>query len=275
MTEINAKVICDSVTTAGHRLTTIEAEFPRCILAEVNTHRVFSRNSASSRAIPVEKMIKRVTEDPFVPLYWGKNQSGMQASGEVEDKPKADRMWRHAAQQAVAAAMKLHDVGLHKQIVNRVLEPFLWHKAIISSTEWDNFLSQRDHEAAEPHMRILAKCIRAALAGSNPLLLETGQWHTPYIDPEADHGLHPIEQCMVSAARCARVSYLTHDGCRDTSEDLRLFNKLADANPPHASPLEHVATPDRSFRAPGNFKGWVQFRHLIEERRLQGQSNHD
>lgn len=260
MTEINAKVICDSVTTAGHRLTTIEAEFPRCILAEVNTHRVFSRNSASSRAIPVEKMIKRVMEDPFVPLYWGKNQSGMQASGEVEDKPRADRMWRLASQQAVASAMKLHDVGLHKQIVNRVLEPFLWHKAIISSTEWVNFLSQRDHEAAEPHMRILAKCIRAALAGSSPKLLDTGQWHTPYVDPETDRNMSTLETCMVSAARCARVSYLTHNGQRDTGEDIRLCRKLAEAYPPHASPFEHVATPNDA-RVPGNFKGWLQLRH--------------
>lgn len=264
MTEINAKVICDSVTTSGHRLVTIEAEFPRCILAEVNTHRVFSRNSASSRAIPVEKMIKRVTDDPFIPVYWGKNQAGMQARGEIEDKHKARVWWLEAARQAVIMARNLHEIGLHKQIVNRVLEPFLWHKVIISSTEWSNFLSQRDHEAAEPHMQILAKCIRVALETSKPEFMHKGDWHTPYIDKGIDQDMSVDAKCMVSAARCARVSYLTHDGKRDTGEDLRLFNRLAEANPPHASPLEHVATPDASCVL-GNFTGWLQLRHAMKK----------
>lgn len=254
---IRAKVIADSIWN-GARLTTIECEFPRFILAELNTHRVFSRNSASSRAIPIEKMIQRVIDDPVMPEF-GKKQAGMQDAGPLDpcDLEEAQALWRDAAEQACSYAELLADIGVHKQFVNRLLEPFSWHTVIISSTEWENFFAQRCNPAAEPHMQKLAYAIRNAYESSTPVEQRD---HTPYLSPEEE--LLP-GSIFISAARCARVSYLTHDGKRDTSKDLELALKLMTADPMHASPFEHVAY--ASPRGRRNFTGWKQLREFIEE----------
>ena len=145
MRRINAKVIADSISPSGSRLTTIECQLPRFILAQLNTHRAFSRNSASSRAIPVTKMIQSVKDDPYIPVKFGSNKSGMSPGPElgVIERWGAEHAWRSACANAIYAAEKMAELGVHKEIVNRVLEPFLWHKAIVSSTEWENFFSQR------------------------------------------------------------------------------------------------------------------------------------
>jgi len=139
----NARVLLDSTSPAGIRLTTLEVTFPRFVLAEFNTHRLFSRNSASSRAIPTSKLIERVLKDPAIPLEWGKNKAGMSASDVLSPDlaQEAEHVWLGARDAAVANAQRLLDLDVHKQELNRLLEPFLWHTVIVSATEWKNFSS--------------------------------------------------------------------------------------------------------------------------------------
>lgn len=299
---ISAKVIKDSISESGKRLTTLQLCFPRCILSEFNTHRQFSRNAASSRAIPVKKMIRDVIDNPFIPLHWGKNQPGMQAFEEtnspvlfklyeqavdgyyfLENYPVTrEKAWLKARDNAVEIAQAFADAGYHKQLVNRLLEPFMWTHVLVTSTEWDNFFRLRNHPDAEPHIKILAQKMREALDNSKPTLLKVGEWHLPFIsddDKESSDKHYTIEQLIcVSVARSARLSYYTFDGKVSTFEaDLGLYQKLANADPEHGSPFEHQATPDilndqKSFddnkitwKNPslhGNFVGWKQNRKI-------------
>lgn len=271
-TVTTAKVILDSLHSNGvDRLTTLECTFPRFILAEVNTHRAFSRNSASSRAIPVAKQIARVRDDPFVPKSWPANRAGMQADEDLNgiDAQSARAGWLQARDDVIFQVEALMNVGVHKQIANRLLEPFMWHTAIISSTEWENFYRQRCSPLAQPQFQELAYAMRDAIQASEPTQLRYGEWHLPYVfDNDRRDVTYPGDLCVISAARCARVSYLTHDGVRDISKDIDLGRKLMEADPPHASPLEHVARPTVAFNEPmmprGNFGPcWIQFRHEV------------
>lgn len=263
-----AEVICDSVSPSGVRLTTIEVTLHRFVLAELNTHRVFSRNSASSRAIPVQRQLDAVLDNPAVPLEFGSNQRGMQAGPPLtgEDHERALAAWLGARDAAVASARNLLDLGVHKQVANRILEPFIWHTVIVTATEWDGFWQQRCSPLAQPEIRAAADAMRAAYDGSTPTEVGDDDWHTPYVrDDETDLDVETRKR--ISAARCARVSYLTHDGRRDLSADEELYDRLVTAEPPHWSPLEHVATPAGEGAVPGNFRGWRQLRHVIEEAR--------
>lgn len=263
-----AKVILDSVSPSGHRLTTMEVTFPRFILAEMNTHRKFSRNSASSRAVPASKMIERVKTDPVIPLEWGINRPGMQASAifdDYDDIRFCEFHWLEARDRAVEMAQELSDFGLHKQAVNRLLEPFLWHTAILSSTEWENFFKQRCSPLAQPEMRHTAELMRQVYTQSKPMEMPLGGWHLPYLRNE-DNLRVDADRVKVSVARCARVSYLTHDGRRDVTEDFKLYGKLISADPPHLSPFEHAAVACADGDEHGNFDGWLQARQLVEER---------
>lgn len=267
-TEPSARVAADSVSPDGVRLTTLEVTLHRFVLAELNTHRVFSRNSASSRAIPVHKQVERVVGDPAMPVEFGSNQRGMQAGaplvGEAADE--ARRHWLAARDAAVEATEALRELGVHKQVTNRLLEPFMWHTVIVSSTEWDGFWEQRCSPLAQPEIRVAAEAMRAVFDASTPEPVGLGGWHLPYVDAEHDAELDATQRTQVSAARCARVSYLTHDGVRDVAKDLELYERLVTARPPHWSPLEHVATPGEPGAAvPGNFRGWQQLRHLTVE----------
>ena len=241
MTEVNnhkgtsAKIIADSISPDGVRLTTMECTFHRFILAELNTHRAFSRNSASSRAIPIEKQIERVKENPAMPIYWGANQKGMQAHNELsgEDIGYSKQCWDEANYQARLQAIRLDGTGLHKQLVNRLLEPFMWHTAIITATDWDNFFHQRCHPDAQPEMKALADAMQIAYFSHEPRLVNYGDWHLPYTSDlewelfQLGYNRETIEPLKrVSVARCARVSYLTQDGKRDIEEDLKLFERL-------------------------------------------------
>jgi thymidylate synthase ThyX len=260
----NAAVIADSVSEAGVRLTTFEVTLHRFVLAELNTHRMFSRNSASSRAIPVSKQVARVVHDPAIPVEFGANQPGMQAAaaltGAAHDAALAT--WLTARDHAVEAVEALAELGVHKQVTNRILEPFMWHTAIVTSTDWDGFWEQRCSELAQPEIRVAAEAMRVAFDASTPAAVTDGGWHTPYLQPE-DSELDLATARAVSAARCARVSYLTHDGRRDVDKDLVLYERLVTARPPHWSPLEHVATPAApGVTPPGNLRGWAQLRHI-------------
>jgi len=243
-----AKILRDSLSPDNVRLTTFQVTFPRIVLAEFNTHRVFSRNSASSRAIPVEKMLQKVMDDPFIPVYWGKNQKGMQAEQEltVEEQKTAEEAWLIARSHAVADAARLLSLGIHKQITNRLLEPWLWHTVIVTATEWDNFWGLRCNPMAQPEIKKVADMMRETYIDSTPRGLALDEWHMPLVDFDevrANSGCSDIPMFWqkVSAGRCARVSYLTHDGKRDVMADVELCDRLVSAG--HMSPLEHVARP--------------------------------
>lgn len=281
-----AKILADSTNPAGVRLITFEITFPRIVLAEFNTHRVFSRNSASSRAIPTKKLLYRVLADPFVPEYFGKNQKGMQARAELSRwrRSLARATWLFASRLAVALVWLLSKLDLHKQISNRLLEPFLWHTVIVTSSEWANFFALRCHPDAQPEIREIAVRMRdleRALAHRSKRLV-VGEWHLPLVtgldwteevwQPPASHsyassgnfGLLSHDQiARVSSARCARVSFLTHDGRRSIVDDLALATKLQDAG--HMSPFEHVARAEADTQFRGNIRGFTQLRKLLPD----------
>ena len=267
------------------RLTTMEIQIPRIVLAEFNTHRVFSRNSASSRAIPIGKLLARVKDDPYMPEEWTANGAGMQGHGLIasDTMREADEIWARAADDAVERARQLLALNVHKQTTNRLLEPFLWHTVIVTATEWGNFFNLRINPAAHPAIRNTAEAMRVEYLSATPTRLEFGDWHLPYVD-ERDAGLPRSSLIKLSTARCARVSYLTHDGVREPIEDIDLHDRLLAAG--HMSPFEHTARPlnvhdvaaaldrfagvtyDRTQLNPaehfaGNFRGWMQYRKTI------------
>lgn len=261
----SARVLLDSVSAAGARLTTMEVRYPRFIHAEMMTHRVFSRNAASSRAIPIRKMISAVREDPALPVHWGRNQTGMSAreavSPEVEVLARTE--WAAALADALRHAERLaeRDIDLHKQLVNRLLEPFAWITVIVTATDWANFFTQRCHPDAQPEIAHVAHMMLAAYRASAPENVPAGRWHLPLIQTD-ERALPDETLCKLSVARCARVSYLTHDGTRDHAKDLELYERLlgGGANG-HWSPFEHVATPGANADVrSGNFTGWEQYR---------------
>lgn len=295
----DAKVLADSVSPAGNRLTTLEATFPRFVLAEFNTHRVFSRNSASSRAIPIAKQLRRVLEEPYVPTEFGSNQPGMQAGPALDGEKRgaAEREWLAARDDAVrrvlglvtdpdlAAGGDLHEVldqveeatrakrrpeawlNVHKQIANRLLEPFMWHTVIVTATEWENFWNLRCHPDAQPEIRLIAERMRAAAGASEPVELDYDEWHLPLVRPEDREQVDSVEDLIkISAGRCARVSYLTHAGKRDPDADIQLHDRLLESG--HMSPLEHPARPLSAEELEesewsGNFRGWFSYRKGI------------
>lgn len=266
-TEPRAQVILDSISPQGHRLTTLEVTMHRFVLSEFNTHRVFERNSASSRAIPVTKQLQKIEEDLAYPLEFGSNQAGMQAGDllEGEDLAKARHIWEKASTAARVFARELHELGVHKQVTNRILEPFMWHTVICTATTWDGFFEQRDSPLAQPEIARPAHLMRKAMEASTPIEVGYGEWHTPYIRPDEIDLDWPTRR-QVSAARCARVSYLTHAGVRDLDADLKLYQRLVTEKPPHASPLGHVATPwnPKDPLPLGPLQGWLQLRHIVE-----------
>ena len=253
------KILADSISPVECRLTTFELTYPRFIHSELMTHRAFSRNAASSRAIPIEKMIQRVTEDPAEPVHWGKNQKGMQANEELDDwsRETARATWFHARDAAVDHAQTLVRLGVHKQIVNRLLEPWMWITVIVSATDYGNYFNLRCHKDAQPEFRRLAEMMWDAYSNSEPRLVQTGDWHLPLIFLE-DTDIALADRIKLSVARCARVSYLTHDGRRDPEADLALHDRLAASG--HWSPFEHAAEASPFPNYIGNFRGWLQYR---------------
>jgi len=268
------RVEADSINGVGDRLTTFVVTYPRFVHSELLTHRMLSRNSSSSRAIPITKMIEQVQTDPVLPIWWGRNQGGMQAREELthDEVCLARTTWLAARDEAVVSAKYLTAIGLHKQIVNRILEPWMWITVIVSATTWENFFALRCHPDAQPEIRKIADMMRAAMEESKPVLrVGGGVWHLPFIKMH-EHQHNPIEDIVkISAARCARVSYLTHDGKYDKVADITLCDRLAASG--HWSPFEHVAQAMPSSMChsidgkSGNFTGWLQFRQIMIEGR--------
>lgn len=272
---ISAKIIQHSRSHARVDIVTFELEYPRFIHGELMTHRVFSRNAASSRAIPISKMIEQVRDNPAKPIHWGKNQAGMQASHEVDDRSSAELSWLFAAADAARNAEIMASYGVHKQVVNRILEPFQTMKTVVTATEFANFFELRCHKDAQPEIQDLANKMREALRLSKPTMLDVGEWHVPYVDRlidplsgkiryySNDVELSVEDALKISTSCCAQVSYRLLD---DSLEKARnIYSKLVDSKPMHASPFEHQAEAQLSSYSIRNFRGWKQYRDFIEE----------
>jgi thymidylate synthase ThyX len=277
-------VIADSVNEKSVRITTFLLIFPRIVLAEFNTHRVFSRNSASSRAIPFKKMLKMVKEKPFIPIRWMAEHKGMQGTTYINSKFKLwllIKLWLLARDVSIIFAKLFSYLGLTKQIVNRLLEPFMYHQVIVTSTDYENFFSLRAEEHAEIHIQELAYEMLYAYNSSKPKLLKKGEWHIafdgdwiqdeldkllPFIKPEdikvREEELQKLK-IKIASARCARLSYQTlgTDAKIDYKQDIALVDRLSSSG--HFSPFEHCAENMDDENNYGNFKSWKQYRKFF------------
>ena len=272
----NVKIIEDSISEAGVRLTTFQLKYPRYIHAEVMTHRMFSRNASSSRAIPVDKLTDVSIAEMVTPIRWGLNQSGMQAgSGNLEGDAlvEAQKIWSDMAHYCASGVKRLAELGLHKQWANRPTEWFGHIEIVLTATEWENFYHLREHPDAQPEIHQLAILMRRAHEDSIPVLRPTDVeakdargWHLPYISAKERLEICLSDLIRMSTARCCRVSYLTHDKkSPDKDKDVELHDRLVASEPIHASPTEHVAYPYESSEFwSGNFRGWHQYRKDVE-----------
>lgn len=319
---ISAKVIADSISSSGKRITTYELEYPRFVHAEFMTHRLFSRNAASSRAIPVPKMIENIKNNTAMPIHWGANQKGMQAKSECFNKVvweeftefdnpadvplylldsqdiEREEAWEVARNNAIELANAFNDAGYHKQIVNRLLEPFQFIKVVCTATEYDNFFWLRSHADAQPEIKELSDCMYQAMQKSVPNELGVGEWHLPYVQVERgcdgdliyftetkihDETIYEYltesDALKVSASCCAQVSYRLADTSLDKAR--MIYDMLVDSKPVHASPFEHQGKPmdnetdldsegvtgynNSLGYTSGNFFGWIQHRQLIPD----------
>ena len=292
---IKATIIADSIHN-DTRITTFELEYPRFIHSEFMTHRMFSRNAASSRAIPVTKMHDTINNDPAMPVYWGKNRPGMSAEGEVDDVMAAKEVWQNAKNAAINYATDLSALGSHKQITNRITEPYQNIKTVMTATEFKNWFELRYHEDAQPEIKVLAGKMFGQMQLSTPQELWPGQWHVPYVATIIVEGkmqywldesteITRDEAIKVSASCCAQVSYRNNDTSLKKAE--MIYDRLITSVPMHASPIEHQATPlsmpfhrsllrqkwdlgmthvDRKGDCwSGNFKNWAQYRQILSQ----------
>lgn len=293
MDNFQVKIIADSITEDGKSITTFQLKYPRYIHAELMTHRVFSRNAGSSRAIPVSKLAERALAEMVEPIKWLKNQPGMQASNEELDGKQlrqAKLVWKRMAEFCANGAEELAKLGLHKQWANRPLEWFSTISVVVTSTEWDNWYELRHHPDAQPEIHNLAALMFEAQQNSVPVQLKPGQWHLPYvlitykgdmnietvngkerwvqtegtyqnyyINVSGEHIQLSLDEALKSsAAYCARVSYDKHDGTSATLEDnIQLHDRLVGSAPIHASPIEHQASPDLVTTKWQKFKAWI------------------
>lgn len=276
MKHINAEVIADS-TCNGNRVTSLVITIPRIVLAEFNTHRALSRNSSSSRAIPFKKMVEEVETNPFVPIRWQKDHSGMQGTEYFTNEEVValdlEKQWLDARNYAIHRANQLNDRGLTKQLCNRLLEPFMYQTIICTATEWENFIALRAHTDAEIHIQEAAYKILEALNSSKPVAKLHGEWHIPFGDKFNTDKLDVVSKELnidvynlmlkVSMARCARVSYLNFEGKDDYVADVKLFDRLVESG--HMSPMEHCAIAMSNKEHYGNFIGWKQYRQFISD----------
>ncbi len=302
---ISARVVAKSISHTGKLITTFELEYPRFVHAELMTHRVFSRNAASSRAIPVERMVENIKLNTAQPVFWGKNQAGMQAVEECNEfiwvwvdgqytALSRDSAWKYARDSACELSLAFHRAGFHKQIVNRITEPYQMMKTIVTSTEYNNWDWLRDHKDAQPEIHELARVRSEAYQKAEAVFLRPGEWHTPYYEdgfwkPSSTDSI-PDDALRISASCCAQVSYRKNDDSLEKA--MAVFARLVESEPVHASPTEHQATPIRAIPSwyvhpknwdegvthmdrvggfwSGNFSEWIQFRQLIPNNAVYG-----
>jgi len=299
--DVQIKADSRNQATGDRMVTVLLTRFPYTLLQELATHRllrqgglvevlgdtnpfteVTSRSSGSSRAIPVERVIQRILDDPFIPQF-SQQQKGMQGI-EIDDpefQHKNETIWREVLEQSIKFARNLAAQGVHKQHVNDILKPFLRIPILITATEWENFFHLRTDKPCRPEFRTWAIAIKSKIDQSIPKELKPGEWHIPFGD-QMPPGLSWLEQLQVATARCARLSYATHDGKRDVQEDVRLHDQLLQDG--HMGPLEHSAMAvDEYFIAPPkipcyarlasqttpvftrNFRGFYSYRAMVED----------
>lgn len=284
---ISVRVVAHSKSAySGKEIVTFEYEAPKCILSEINTHRLFSRNAQSSRAVPIAKVIEGIRTNPVTPVYWGSNQAGMVAGNEIDIPVKLpsnqdssfkeyarDGAWFYTARDVADLMQAWEDAGYHKQIVNRIGEAFTFVRGVITATEFDNFFHLRIHPAADPFIQELARCMWEALQASEAEVLYEGEWHTPYVWHwrDANNDLYYVQELaedklsfnrfidgkpyvfltderakQVSAAGTAQVSFRKLDLSDETVD--RVYSRLVDEETPHASCVEHQATPMKPYQ---------------------------
>lgn len=273
---IEVQIIADSVGQRSGRITTFELTYPRIIHSEFMTHRLFSRNAMSSRAVPIKKMVELIRTNMAMPVRFGSNQPGMQDKGtehdgqvwydwlEVDGEFKelycsGREAWAKAAENACSWAERFDNAGYHKQIANRLIEPFQMMKTVMTTTEMENFLWLRVDADADPTIEVLANLMKEALENSKPEWLQPGTWHTPYVDhvygfgPEGDAHIFegycvldenncPVmlteeEALRISASCCGQVSYRRLNSTKDKALDI--YTRLVAGKKVHASPFEH------------------------------------
>lgn len=295
-TNITAKVICDSVSPDGVRITTLEIEYPRFIHGEFMTHRSLSKNSSSSRAIPIQKMLDQIESNMALPIYWGKNKSGMQAVEEVSkfDEAKSVLNWERSFNYTKERVLDMVDIGLHKQVPNRLTEPFQMMKVVVTGTDWHNFFNLRIHPDAQPEICMLAYKIYKAMEESDPVKLKVHDWHLPYVNIgwnsrgdttyfNENFDVIDLEDAIkISASCCAQVSYRNTDMSLEKAD--KIFNMLIKSDVLHASCFEHLATPIRNQDGlingwdfgithqnkqgqlfSGNLRGWISYRQQLQD----------
>lgn len=260
---IESKIILDSIDKeSNRRITTYVVTYPRLILAEFNTHRMLSRNSASSRAIPVKKMLDSIQNTPAMPAFWGKNQSGMQAQEELnsEQIAECEKLILEGRDYILNMCRKLQEIGLHKQTSNRYLEPWAHVTTLVTATDWHNFFALRAHHAAQPEFRDLAHLMLSQYISHQPTPVAVGEWHCPYGDNI--EGISQEDKIKVAVARAARVSYTNIEGETSVQKDIELHDRLLAAG--HCSPFEHAAQATGEYCYYGNFQGWKQYRKTLK-----------
>lgn len=308
-TQISAEVIQSSQGPNGIPIHTLRLVYPRFIHSELMTHRLFSRNAASSRAIPIEKVRQQVKTDPAKPIHWGLNQRGMQAKQELSEQHQelAEMFWESAGNYMTKRVQDLVNLNVHKQVVNRLLEPWQWMVVIVTATDWKNFFHLRCHKDAQPEIKRLADLVKKAIEESVPFQLDAGEYHVPfvtrlreedglkYLIPPDDEGYQfyctPADAVKVSASVCAQTSFRALDYSLDKA--LAIYDRLVESKPVHASPFEHQAIAleaceDMNLFYPtnwpkgithidreanlwsGNFRGWVQNRQLLNQHDIKG-----
>lgn len=291
---ISVEIIKDSYNPEfSSRMTTMVLEYPRIIHSELMTHRLFSRNASSSRAIPASKVIEQVYNNPAMPVRFGKNQAGMQDAGEYESSDAIRDLWKESSRSACSFATVMNDMQAHKQVINRILEPYQFIRVCVTSTNWNNWFNLRNHPDADPTIHALAETMEKAMEQSEPWGLMPGQWHVPFVKEQVniyeqqffdeDGNKIMLEQALMISASCAaQTSYRKLDNSLEKAEDI--YKKLIESKPCHASPVEHSGMAISKMKNPmdyfniegvthidrngipwsGNIHGFVQYRQLIE-----------
>lgn len=264
--KIEARIIADSLNSAAKsRCITYVLTYPRFIHAEVMTHRMFSRNAASSRAIPIDKVLKEVDNNPVHPSEFGTIQKGMQAGPPLEgaEAEEALQWFLYPRTATFEAISNLQRLRTHKQVANRLLEPWMWMTTIVTATEWANFFNLRASDLAQPEFEELSYQMLEAYVNNKPRVLTPFRdWHIPFGDKYMEAGLSLEQQIKIGVARCARVSYKTFEGDIDYERDYTLHDKLLTDK--HMSPFEHVARCLDSDKRSGNLVGFEQYRKTLK-----------
>ena len=270
---VSAKVVADS-KFRDTRLITLEVEMHRFILAENNTHKAQSRNIQSSRAIPILRQLEQIANDPAMPIFYGKDQAGMVAGEELEgrDLELAKMIILSMRDACLNGVKQLQKLGLHKQVSNRYVEPWMWTKGVVTATykDWQAMFKLRCHYAAQPEIQALFGAIEKAVNGSKSWALKSGEWHLPYVSVHSEMKL--ADAIKLSASCVAQVSYRKLDDTLEKAEKVyAMLNLPVDGvypeNPPHFSPTEHIAKAgDTDIEMSGNFHStdFIQYRKVLE-----------